>query len=179
MVYIVFAILILLAFLLYRNLYREARAKGKGVNFLYQSILYGFLIGVGVLILTGRVHWLGGAFALALLAIKKLIILAVRFWPLWLRILRSRGEQHKERATATHNTMTIARAYKVLELEPGVDKAQIVEAHRKMQAKLHPDKGGSSFLAAQVNVARDVLLKNLALFITNHFITHPSRVSSR
>ena len=49
-------------------------------------------------------------------------------------------------------------AYRVLGLEPGASDAAIREAYHRLIASVHPDKGGSSFLAAQVNRAKDILL---------------------
>jgi len=54
--------------------------------------------------------------------------------------------------------MTRAEAYEVLGLEQGAPDDAIREAHRRLIAHLHPDKGGSTFLAAKVNQAKDVLL---------------------
>jgi hypothetical protein len=54
--------------------------------------------------------------------------------------------------------MSKEEAYRVLGLEPGASEAEIKAAHHRLIAGLHPDRGGSSFLAAQVNRARDVLL---------------------
>ena len=54
--------------------------------------------------------------------------------------------------------MSAAEAYQVLGLQPGASAREIEDAHRRLIALVHPDKGGSSFLAAQVNRARDVLL---------------------
>jgi hypothetical protein len=49
-------------------------------------------------------------------------------------------------------------AYRILGLAIGASEREIEAAHRRLIALVHPDKGGSSFLAAQVNRARDVLL---------------------
>jgi hypothetical protein len=54
--------------------------------------------------------------------------------------------------------MTREQAYAVLGLEPGADDAAIKAAYHRLMASLHPDKGGSNWLAAQLNRARQVLL---------------------
>lgn len=56
--------------------------------------------------------------------------------------------------------MTKEEAYKVLGLEAGATTADIRKAHRRLMQRLHPDLGGTSFLAARINEAKDVLLSN-------------------
>lgn len=58
----------------------------------------------------------------------------------------------------TGATMTREEALRVLGLAPGATSEDIQAAHHRLIALLHPDRGGSSFLAAQVNLARDLLL---------------------
>src|SRR5205823_8224956 len=54
--------------------------------------------------------------------------------------------------------MTPEEAYAVLGLTPGSDAETIRAAHRRLMKQLHPDHGGTDYLATKINRARDVLL---------------------
>ncbi len=56
--------------------------------------------------------------------------------------------------------MSREEAYQVLGLEPGASDEEIKAAHHRLIASLHPDRGGSTYLAAQINQAKDILLGN-------------------
>ena len=61
-------------------------------------------------------------------------------------------------ARAAGADVTVEEAYAILGLAPGADAEAIKEAHRRLMVKLHPDHGGSDYLATKINRARDVLL---------------------
>jgi hypothetical protein len=57
--------------------------------------------------------------------------------------------------------MGLEEAYLVLGLDPGATRDEVQAAHRNLMKRYHPDQGGSNYLAAKVNEAKDVLLKHI------------------
>jgi len=68
------------------------------------------------------------------------------------------GEGTGEMPRSRSGAMTRSEALKVLGLEDGAGVEAILAAYRKLIMQNHPDRGGSTYLAAKINQAKDVLL---------------------
>jgi DnaJ-domain-containing protein 1 len=78
-------------------------------------------------------------------------------WALWRQ--QERTPRPDPSDTSAGGVMSRQEALRVLGLSEGASPEQVLAAHRQLIKKLHPDQGGSSFLAQQVNDAKQVLLE--------------------
>lgn len=115
------------------------------------------LVVLGVILffaLTGRLVW-------AIMAVPALLpwFFRIRQAAQSARYYQNAGQSSGNGAKSRGSgTMSREEALAILGLDETANAEQIHEAHRRLIANLHPDKGGSDYLAAQINQAKDVLL---------------------
>ena len=78
-------------------------------------------------------------------------------FPVWREHAQADAGGRQAGAPAS-GAMTKQEAYEILGLEAGASAADIRKAHRRLMQRVHPDLGGSSFLAARINEAKEILL---------------------
>jgi hypothetical protein len=66
-------------------------------------------------------------------------------------------------AARRYAAMSAGEALEILGLAPDATAADIGAAHRRLLQRVHPDHGGTNYLAAQINKAKEILLAKTGL----------------
>lgn len=136
----------------------------------YGKILMISLVGMllSYLLATGRLNWFLAFIVMTVTFLFRLLPAVVRILPHWQQIRqlwnqwKNPNSQHEKsqqsRQSNPSGGMSHAEAYEILGLTPDATDLDIVTAHRKLMQKVHPDRGGSNYLAAKINLAKQTLL---------------------
>lgn len=132
-------------------------------NQLSKKYLLWSLAGILLLmVLTGKTHWLFALLA-AFLAFFQRIMQVLQYLPLFKKLFGSFADtgkysQQNNQTPQNNKTMTRHQAADILGIKETASKQEVVAAHRRLMQKVHPDRGGSDVLAAQINEAKKVML---------------------
>jgi hypothetical protein len=116
------------------------------------------------LLATGHLNGLFALVGVLIAFMFRLMPLFLRYAPylqkIWLDFVASKqGSSERQSNKSSSGNMSPAEAYEVLGLKIGASEQEIIAAHRKLIQKIHPDRGGSDYLAAKINLAKQILLK--------------------
>ena len=160
-IYFVLALIILAFFVLRKFLKTSPEVISR---FIKKTGVFLLLLGIIVLALTGRLNWIIPLVAICVAFALRMIPYILRYMPqlhnLWVAF-----NKNKQQSSNSGNTnkesgqMSIEEAYEILGLDSSASEQDIIQAHRKLIQKLHPDRGGSDYLAAKINLAKKVLLQ--------------------
>jgi len=128
---------------------------------IIRVLMWGLLtLGMGIVVwlaLSGRLIAALAALPAVLLWLAR-IFTGLRYARIFDRMMGGANRQHQNRSSNPSTNMSRVDALKVLGLHEGVSAQEIKTAHRRLISHLHPDVGGSDYLAQQINQAKDVLL---------------------
>ncbi|MXZ81933.1 MAG: DnaJ domain-containing protein [Gammaproteobacteria bacterium] len=149
----------LIGIMWYLSWYRKANSEKRNRSLL-AILLYGLGAALLLLVVTGKIHALFAILSAAVPWINR--ALAARM--IWRQFSSFRANPGsfwgagRSGPAPPPGKMTVEEALEILGLEAGASEEDIIAAHKKLMQKIHPDKGGSSFLASQINQAKDTLL---------------------
>ncbi|MEQ8860170.1 MAG: hypothetical protein RIC56_16125 [Pseudomonadales bacterium] len=126
------------------------------------------VLGLATLAATGRLSWLAAAGAAAFPFLRRAVGL-LRYVPVLGSLWKSLGGARTGTRNGSAGTgqrpaggaMSRAQAQEILGLGTQPTREEILAAHRRLIQKLHPDRGGSTYLAQQLNEAKARLLDDL------------------
>ena len=125
------------------------------------SIVGSVLAVLGILAITGHLNIITAAIA-GLIALLPRAMQLAKYLPFINRLYQQNktGQQQQAQTPPSRGkqNMSIEEAMEILALKPGYKTEDVIQAHRRMMQKVHPDRGGSDYLAAQINQAKDTLL---------------------
>ncbi|MGR9051406.1 MAG: DnaJ domain-containing protein [Gammaproteobacteria bacterium] len=160
-IYLVILLIVLVCFGVYRFNRMPLPLRRRYSKILMLSVAGIFILFLGA---AGRLSWLITLIALLLALAARLLPVLSHFAPLLQKLWVSfnRGGRHTAGQDGRHQSdakMSVDEAYAVLGLKKEATRQEIIDAHRRLIQKMHPDRGGTDYFAAKINLAKEMLLK--------------------
>ncbi len=133
---------------------------GPARRWFHRWVLRLSLAALVLLLLRLGLPWLAAAGAVLVAGLRFAAPILLRLAPVWFAGSLRRKQGLGGTNEAPPAKMTRSRALEVLNLREGATREEVLSAHRELIKRVHPDRGGSSYLASEVNQARDVLLSD-------------------
>jgi len=132
--------------------------------YVRQSLIVFVVLVVVLLALVGRLHWLLAVIAGVFAFVMRFLPVLLRYIPQIQKLIQffyhSRNAANQSKTSVQKSTnLTKEQACDSLGVSLVATKQEIIDAHRKLIFKNHPDRGGSDYLAAQINQAKETLLQ--------------------
>ena len=160
-IYFVLALIVLAFFLLRKFLKTSPEVISRMIK---KTGVFLLLLAIVALAVTGRLNWIIALLGIFVAFVMRMLPYILRYVPqlhrLWVAFNKNKQQSSNSGTTNKKSGhMSIEEAYEILGLDASASEQDIIQAHRKLMQKLHPDRGGSDYLAAKINLAKKVLLQ--------------------
>ncbi len=157
-------IIAIVAIIYFLKFFRRIPAKDKPKAAIKYGLYIAAIVVIG-LVLTGKLHWVAAGIAGLLPIAQRLFFAGMRVMPFLQRMYASKKENEQQSQASTppapDSNMTVDKAKEIFGIKTLESSEQITKRHRELMQKNHPDRGGSDYLAAQINEAKECLIKHL------------------